>query len=49
MIVKMDTVFHRLLDSMPVGLFETLLRPGSHFEESTILSVEALQNGLSNQ
>jgi hypothetical protein len=34
---------------MPVGLFETLLRPGSHFEESTILSVEALQNGLSNQ
>ena len=26
MIVKMDTVFHRLLDSVPVGLFETLLR-----------------------
>ena len=26
-----------------------MLRPGSHFEESTILSIEALQNGLCNQ
>lgn len=42
MIVKMDTVFYRLLDSMLVGLFETLLRIGGYFEESIILSIEVL-------
>lgn len=49
MIVEVDTVFHRLLHGMPVGLFKALLRAGSHFQKSTILRVKALQDGLSNQ
>ncbi|CNV30127.1 Uncharacterised protein [Salmonella enterica subsp. enterica serovar Bovismorbificans] len=49
MIIEVDTAFHRLLDGVPVGLFKTLLRAGSHFQKSTILRVKALQDGLSNQ
>lgn len=48
-IVEVNTAFHRLLHGMPVSLFKALLRAGGHFQKSTILGVETLQNRLSNQ
>ena len=48
-IVKVNTLLHRLLDGMPVSLFKALLGAGSHFKKTTILGVKTLQNSLSNQ
>lgn len=48
-ILKVNTLLHRLLDGMPVSLFKALLGAGSHFKKTTILGVKTLQNSLSNQ
>ncbi len=48
-IIKVNTLLHRLLHGVPVSLLKALLRPGCHFKETTILGIEALQNGLCNQ
>jgi hypothetical protein len=45
----MDTAFHRLLHSMPVSVFKTLLRAGRHFQKPAILRIKTLQDGLGNQ
>ena len=48
-VIEVDPLFHRLLHRMPVGLFKALLRAGSHFEKTPILSVKSLQYRLGNQ
>ncbi len=46
MIVQMDTLFHGLLNSLPVRLFKALLRPGRDFQKPAVLGVKPLQNSL---
>ena len=48
-VVKMDTLLHRLLHRMPVSVFKALLGAGGHFQKTSILGIKALQNSLGNQ
>ena len=48
-IVEMDAAFHRLLDGVPVGLLEAVLRARGNFQKTTILRVKPLQDGLGDE
>ncbi len=48
-IVEVDAAFHRLLDGVPVGLLEAVLRARGNFQKTTILRVKPLQDGLGDE